>query len=298
MNELSYLFPVSGVETQVWLPPLVAFVISLFTSMVGISGAVLLLPFQMTVLGYTTPSVSGTNLVYNLFAIPSGVYRYWKEGRMAWPLAWVIILGTLPGTFIGWWLHVRYLPETGPFMVFAGLVLLLIAVQVLLSLRHKTEDEARSSSAIPVNSSIINRAVNLRRVELEFQGESISFSTPGMFLLALVIGVIGGAYGIGGGAIIAPFCISFFRLPVYIVAGAALVGTLVTSAFGIALYSFMPVPDGMMTRPDWLLGLLFGVGGFAGIYAGAKMQRFVPERVLKIGLGVLLISMAAKYLLG
>jgi len=298
MNELSYLFPVSGVETQVWLPPLVAFVISFFTSMVGISGAVLLLPFQMTVLGYTTPSVSGTNLVYNLFAIPSGVYRYWKEGRMAWPLAWVIILGTLPGTFIGWWLHVRYLPETGPFMVFAGLVLLLIAVQVLLSLRHKTEDEARSSSAIPVNSSIINRAVNLRRVELEFQGESISFSTPGMFLLALVIGVIGGAYGIGGGAIIAPFCISFFRLPVYIVAGAALVGTLVTSAFGIALYSFMPVPDGMMTRPDWLLGLLFGVGGFAGIYAGAKMQRFVPERVLKIGLGVLLISMAAKYLLG
>ena len=217
---------------------------------------------------------------------------------MAWPLAWVIILGTLPGTFIGWWLHVRYLPETGPFMIFAGLVLLLIAVQVLLSLRHKTEDEARPSSAIPVNSSIINRAVNLRRVELEFQGESISFSTPGMFLLALVIGVIGGAYGIGGGAIIAPFCISFFRLPVYIVAGAALVGTLVTSAFGIALYSFMPVPDGMMTRPDWLLGLLFGVGGFAGIYAGAKMQRFVPERVLKIGLGVLLISVAAKYLLG
>ena len=72
LQELNVLFQVSGVETQVWLPPLVAFVISVFTSMVGISGAILLLPFQMTFLGYTAPSVSGTNLVYNIFAIPSG----------------------------------------------------------------------------------------------------------------------------------------------------------------------------------------------------------------------------------
>jgi uncharacterized membrane protein YfcA len=294
LQELNFLFPVSGVETQLWLPPLVAFVISLFTSMVGISGAILLLPFQMSVLGFTSPSVSSTNLVYNLFAIPGGLYRYWKEGRMVWPLAWVIILGTLPGTFIGWWLHVRFLPEPGPFMVFAGLVMLLIAIQVLVSLRNNTNNGA----AIPVNSKVINRTVSLRCVELEFQGEAVSFSTPGMFLLACVIGVIGGAYGIGGGAIIAPFCISLFRLPVHIVAGAALMGTLITSAFGIALYAFMPAPEGLMTQPDWLLGLLFGVGGFAGIYAGSRLQRFVSERVLKIGLGVLLIGVAGKYLLG
>lgn len=294
MQELNFIFPISGVETQLWLPPLVAFVISFFTSMVGISGAILLLPFQITVLGYTSPSVSGTNLVYNLFAIPSGVYRYWKEGRMAWPLAWIIILGTLPGTCIGWWLHVKYLPEPGPFTMFAGLVLLLIALQVIVSLKNKTGNE----SAIPANSNIIKRDVNLRRIELEYQGETVSFSTPGMLLLAFVIGVIGGAYGIGGGAIIAPFCISLFRLPVHIVAGAALIGTLITSAFGIALYTFMPAPDGVMTQPDWLLGLLFGVGGFAGIYAGARLQRFVPERILKTGLGVLLLGVAGKYLFG
>ena len=35
-------FPVSGVETWLWLPPLVAFVLSFFSSMVGISGAFLL----------------------------------------------------------------------------------------------------------------------------------------------------------------------------------------------------------------------------------------------------------------
>jgi uncharacterized membrane protein YfcA len=33
---------------QPWIPPLVAFVISFFTSMGGVSGAFLLLPFQMS----------------------------------------------------------------------------------------------------------------------------------------------------------------------------------------------------------------------------------------------------------
>jgi len=49
----------------------------------GISGAFLLLPFQMSFLNFTSPSVSSTNFVYNIVAIPSGVYRYIKEGRMA-----------------------------------------------------------------------------------------------------------------------------------------------------------------------------------------------------------------------
>lgn len=79
------LFSVSGITVDPWIPPLVAFVISFFTSMGGISGAFLLLPFQMSVLGYTHPSVSSTNQLYNIVAIPSGVYRYCKEGRMVWP---------------------------------------------------------------------------------------------------------------------------------------------------------------------------------------------------------------------
>jgi uncharacterized membrane protein YfcA len=95
------VFPTAGVEIFPLIPFLVAFVVSFFTSMGGVSGAFLLLPFQVSVLGFTSPAVSPTNLVYNIIAIPSGVYRYIKEGRMAWPLAWVIIAGTLPGVFLG-----------------------------------------------------------------------------------------------------------------------------------------------------------------------------------------------------
>ena len=95
-------FDTAGITVPLWLPPVMGFVISFFTSMVGVSGAFLLLPFQMSVLGYVTPSVSGTNLVFNVVAIPGGVIRYVNEKRMNWPLAWVIATGTLPGLAAGW----------------------------------------------------------------------------------------------------------------------------------------------------------------------------------------------------
>jgi uncharacterized membrane protein YfcA len=112
-------FQSSGVEVAPWIPPCVAFVVSFFTSMGGISGAFLLLPFQMSFLGYTSPSVSSTNQVYNIVAIPSGVYRYWREGRMVWPLTWVVIIGTLLGVFIGALVRVAYLPDPKHFKLFA-----------------------------------------------------------------------------------------------------------------------------------------------------------------------------------
>ena len=81
------IFPVSGVEVNPLIPPLIALVVSTFTSMGGVSGAFLLLPFQVSVLNFTSPAVSPTNLVYNIVAIPSGVYRFIREGRMNWPVA-------------------------------------------------------------------------------------------------------------------------------------------------------------------------------------------------------------------
>ncbi|RZB29990.1 MAG: uncharacterized protein SRB1_02270 [Desulfobacteraceae bacterium Eth-SRB1] len=97
----------------------------------------LLLPFQVSVLGFTSPAVSPTNLVYNIVAIPSGVYRYVREGRMAWPLAWVIIAGTLPGVFIGAILRIKYLPDPKNFKLFVGCILLYVGLRLLFTVLQK-----------------------------------------------------------------------------------------------------------------------------------------------------------------
>jgi len=128
------LFPVAGIEVDFWIPPIVAFIISFFTSMGGLSGAFLLLPFQVSVLGFTSPSVSATNQLFNIVAIPGGVYRYFKEGRMVWPLTWAVIIGTLPGVFIGAILRIQFFPDPKNFKFFAGLVLLYIGSKLVKDL--------------------------------------------------------------------------------------------------------------------------------------------------------------------
>lgn len=320
MDFLLARFPVSGVETHVFIPPLVALVVSFFTSMGGVSGAFLLLPFQMSFLGFTSPAVSATNFVFNIVAIPSGVYRYLREGRMAWPLTWVVIVGTLPGVFIGYWLRVRYLPDPRAFKLFVGLVLLYIGARLLYELSGRAQAakgagkaleekfrqrvaEAKAArqgamaAGLPAEAVVRTISFSLRRVEYDFWGETFSFSTPAMFLLAFVVGVIGGTYGIGGGAIIAPFAVAVFHLPVYTVAGAALMGTFLTSIAGVFFYSVMPSRAGLVCQPDWLLGLLFGAGGFAGMYLGARFQKFVPQRAIKGMLGAIIISVALRYII-
>jgi uncharacterized protein len=319
MENLYWLFPVSGVKTYIFIPPLVAFVVSFFTSMGGVSGAFLLLPFQVSFLNFTSPSVSATNFVYNIVAIPSGVYRYLKEGRMAWPLTWVVIVGTLPGVFIGYYIRILYLPNPKAFKLFVGCVLLYLGLRLLYEMtsrsqkgkkqmkaledkfnRHAKElkgnHQTHLTAGLPAGAVVKTVRFSLSRVEYEFWGERFSFSTPAMFLLALVVGVIGGTYGIGGGAIIAPFCVAVFHLPVYTVAGAALLGTFLTSIAGVFFYSIIPAKAGLATSPDWLLGFLFGAGGFIGMYLGARAQKFVPQKFIKLMLGIVITILALRYI--
>ena len=73
-------------------------------------------------------------------------------------------------------------------------------------------------------------------------------------LLSLVVGLIGGIYGIGGGAIMAPFLVSFFGLPVYVVAGSTLFATFITSVAGVSFYAMLaPLYPAMAVAPDWRL---------------------------------------------
>jgi len=313
------LFEVAGIEVQPWVPPLVSLVISFFTSMGGVSGAFLLLPFQMSVLGYVNPSVSSTNQFYNIVAIPSGVWRFIREGRMVWPLTWVVIVGTLPGVFIGAFLRVQYLPDARNFKLFVAAVLLYIGVRMVRDLIKQMRGQAGNAKAAEqrfqeqvarfrelakAKEATGEKLAAVRvvrfsstRIAYEFYGETYDVSTWGILSLSFVVGIIGGTYGIGGGAIIAPFFVSVFGLPVYTVAGAALMGTFITSVAGVAFYQFIaPFYPNMSVAPDWMLGLLFGLGGMAGMYLGARCQKYVPARYIKWMLSSLLVFLAIKYI--
>ena len=295
------IFPISGVEVNPLIPLLTAFFVSFFTSMGGVSGAFLLLPFQVSILGYTAPSVSATNQVFNVVAIPSGVYRYIKEGRMLWPLTWAVIIGTLPGVFIGAWVRIEYLPNPKDFKFFVGFVLLYIGWRLLLDVvRNKNNPKDKSSPVGSISSHLVNVKVStVKKVRFEFNDDTFEFSPPMIYALCFFVGIAGGIYGIGGGSIVAPFFVAIVGLPVYTVAGAALMGTFITSVAGVIFYQFLAqfYPD-ISVAPDWSLGILFGVGGFLGMYLGARTQKYVPAKYIKGMLCVCVMFVAGKYIFG
>lgn len=311
-------FEISGVTVSPFIPFLVAFFVSLFVSSAGVSGAFLLLPFQVSILGFTSPAVSPTNLFYNIVAIPSGVYQYMREKRMAWPLAWVIIIGTLPGIFIGAVIRIIYLPDPSKFKFFAGCVLLYIGLRLVQSMLKKNDlatekakvieerfyadkNENMNASANGPNPIPAVKTVtfSLRRYSYSFYGEIFDFNTTGLLLLSFIVGIVGGIYGIGGGAVIAPFLVAFFGLPVYTIAGATLMATFVTSIAGVVFYAgIAPVfaQSGLAIAPDWALGALFGAGGFLGVYCGARLQKYLPAKIIKIILILTLLFIAFRYI--
>ncbi len=280
-------FPVSDITCSPLLPFFSAFVVSLCCSVGGVSGGFLLVPFQISILGITQPCVSATNHVFNLLACPSGIYRFWREGRFVWPLALLLIIGTMPGVFLGAWVKTRFLQDILHFSLFVGFVLLFIALRMLLAF---LKEKRKAEIGKPTSAHVICQS-SLSALDFTFQGVQYHLPCLPVFVLSLIVGVIGGIYGIGGGAIMGPFLVAGFGLPVYITAGSTLCATFVASFTGVASYLWLAAISQSTVGPDWTLGLLMGLGGVLGTYCGARLQRFVPHKLLKaLLLGILLYA--------
>jgi uncharacterized membrane protein YfcA len=199
----------------------------------------------------------------------------------------------LPGVLVGYYIRVRYLPDPRVFKFFVGMVLLYVGGRLIKSLINGKTSEKVSCRE---DFRIYNISYSLKRIEYDFLKERVSFSAPAVFILSAVVGIIGGIYGIGGGSIIAPFCVTILGLPVHTVAGAVLMGNLMTSIAGLVFYSLIPWNNGLAVPPDWMLGILFGFGGIVGMSLGARTQKYIPERVIKIILSAVILTVSAKYI--
>ena len=257
---------------------LTAFIIALVTSPAGISGAILLMPFQISVLGIRDPSANATNFLYNVIAIPSGVYRYWREGRFLWILSSFMILGYFFGIFSGAIIRTKFLIEFARFKLVVGIVLLFLGISVLRPLKRYA-----------VAKAIVVEKMSIWKVKFRMD-RIYEFEPIKVFTASLLIGIIGGIYGVGGGALISPILIGLFRLPPYAIAGANLFGTFISSVFGIFSYSLLGY------NPKLDIGLSMGLGGLFGIYIGSRIQKYIPEKIIRIALGFLMIILALKYL--
>jgi uncharacterized protein len=245
-----------------------AFAVAVLATPAGVSGAVLLLPFQVSVLGTPSPAVTPTNLLYNVVATPGALYRYWRQGQTRGALAVVLVAGTLPGVIAGSVIRVELLPGAGVFDFVVAAVLLPLGAWLAATKPAPSSRPAGAGREIP---------------------------RPVLVVLSAVVGCVGGIYGIGGGSILAPVLIGSGRPPSE-VAPAALASTFVTSVAGVVTFTILSMHEHGSVAPDWPTGIALGVGGLAGAYLGARLQSRLPDLVIRRAVGVLVVLVGARYL--
>ena len=254
-----------------------AYLVAVLATPAGVSGAVLLLPFQVGVLGTPSPAVTPTNLLYNVVATPGALYRYWRQGQTGGRLALVLISGTLPGVIAGSIIRVRLLPGPRVFALVVAAVLIPLGMWLVLTRPSRPDEPA--GSAEPTDSRQPARLV----------------PGPALVALAAAVGCVGGIYGIGGGSILAPILIGAGRRAAE-VAPAALASTFVTSVAGVITFTILSIHQHGSVAPSWPTGIALGVGGLAGGYTGARIQSRLPDLLIRRLLGVLVVAIGARYL--
>lgn len=244
---------------------LAGLLISVVTAPVGVSGAVFLLPVQLSLLHVPSPAVTPTNLLFNVVASPGALFRYRQAGQLAGPLTRLLLAGTLPGVVIGACIRVFAVPGPRVFRLIVAIVLLPLGLWLIT---RGTRSCARDRPPLGRRTVVA---------------------------LGLAVGTIGGIYGIGGGSILGPV-LAGLGLPIAAIAPAALTTTFLTSIVGAATYAILSSTTSGDIAPDWVLGLLCGLGGLFGGYLGAQLQPRMPETTLRLLLGTLAVGLAILYL--
>ncbi len=108
-------------------------------------------------------------------------------------------------------------------------------------------------------------------------------------LLAVIIGFIGAVLGVGGGFILVPGLIYFFRIPPAVVVGTSLFQILVTMTGATILHAVTN------QSVDIVLAVLLLVGGVIGAQFGGRAARNLNVESFRLLLALLILSVGLRF---
>jgi uncharacterized membrane protein YfcA len=74
------------------------------------------------------------------------------------------------------------------------------------------------------------------------------------------------------------------------------VAGVVTSVAGVVTFMILSVHHHGPVAPDWPTAVALAIGGLAGAYTGARIQRRLPDVLIRHVMGVLGVAIGARYL--
>jgi uncharacterized membrane protein YfcA len=107
--------------------------------------------------------------------------------------------------------------------------------------------------------------------------------------IAIVIGFIGAVLGVGGGFILVPGLIYFFRIPTAVVVGTSLFQILMTMTGATVLHALTN------QSVDIILAILLLIGGVIGAQFGGRAARNLNVESFRLLLALLILSVGLRF---
>jgi len=291
-----------------------AFLIGCMFVIVGAAGGLFTAAFQITVIGTNgmvgvnaANAVKPTNLFLTLCSPITGVYTYFKEGRLAWPVALFFVGGILIGAFwIGPSYSAKYLPMKA-YKFYLGFFCLILFLKLWSESTKRSIEKKKAIKAIAqkftaevkqakqegraaeLGKVALQKGWGATRIDFTFWGEAFKANPIALFFGGIIIGCIASAFGVGGGFMLVPFMTTIMGYPMYLAVPISLCGTFGTSIGGISRY----IINGY--QPDWIMAALIAAGAIIGGKTGPKIQKKLPEVFLKRALALVLFIVFLKY---
>jgi hypothetical protein len=278
-------------------------------AIVGEASGIFSLPYSMSVLDFTSVSVSPTSLITTFLNPFGALFGYWRGKQWNLDLALWLCVGAILGSPIGPFIRVYWLNDPVPFKAVIGLVLFGMSVNLWIQttnwyLKRTTRQrefkerfdammqarlaDGEAPSGLPTDFSIDTEEWSWKRLTISYWGERQSFSVPALVGIGFIVGIVASALGVGGGFMLVPIMVSFYGLPMYVLVAGTIPFVIVLSITGLISYTVtLPLLTGVSTSPDWSFGLFVATGAIFGAWLGSKTQKYIPEKYLKNMLGAI-----------
>jgi uncharacterized membrane protein YfcA len=240
-------------------------------SIVGLGGAVIMLPITQMVLEFDTAISIGTTLFAVIFTSLSSTWAHSRSGNVHFKTAAYVGGGGILGIFVGSHVFKKYLANsTMVLQFFLGCLFLFMAFRM-------GRDVYRVWQAKKGIKTVINTTCPFTEK-----------STVSLILVGVFTGIFAAILGIGGGFIMVPALICLFALPPHIAVGTTFFAMLPIALSGglIKLY------DGFVNLNA---GILMGLGTALGAQLGVYVSRLLSPTVMRIIFAVLFFILGINY---
>ncbi len=237
----------------------------LASGVLGIGGGFLLVPLLSMWVGLDPRRISGTSLaaVLPIAMVGAAVYYFFRAAhQIDVPVAVCLVLGSSVGAYVG----ARAIRLVSRRSLLQGTAVLLLVVGL-------TEVWAGVSPSVLVNAQ---PAGGPELSALEYALVAVS---------GFLIGVLSGLTGLGGGVFLVPTMVIGFGLGHHLAQGTSLVAILPTAAVGAATHLRGGNVD--LRAAGWI-----GVAGAPAAVVGAAVALALPQRLLALAFGMLLLFAA------